>query len=106
MKTKLILALAVVLAMAFVAVDATAKVKYLSLAEFGISVKAGNLYSQKGKTAEGTVVDATKARLGAGMTNARRGQRVRVTYLGDGFVEIRNTATGTNVTIEIRENVP
>ena len=82
------------------------QVKFLSLTEFGISVQAKNLYARKGNTAVGTVTDATKARLAAGMIDARRGQRVTATYLGDGFVEVKNAATGANVTIEIKEHVP
>lgn len=108
MNRKLIPVLVLVFATAFLAADAAARVKFLSLVEFGISVNANakNLYSAKGKTAAGTVSDAAKARLAAGMTDARRGQRVTVTYLGNGFVEVKNTATGASVTIEIKENVP
>jgi len=106
MYKKLIPVLMMVLAMAFLAVDAAAKVKFLSLTEFGISVQAKNLYARKGNTAVGTVIDAAKARLAAGMLDARRGQRVTATYLGDGFVQVKNAATGANVTIEIKEHVP
>ena len=106
MYKKLIPVLMMVLAMAFLAVDAAAKVKFLSLTEFGISVQAKNLYARKGNTAVGTVIDAAKARLAAGMIDARRGQRVTATYLGDGFVQVKNAATGANVTIEIKEHVP
>lgn len=106
MNKKLIPVLVVILAMTFLAVDAAAKVKFLSLTEFGIDVKAKNLYARRGNTAVGTVIDAGKARLAAGMTDARRGQQVAVTYLGDGFVEVKNAATGAAVTIEVKENVP
>lgn len=106
MNKKMISILAMVLGVAFLVADASAKVKYLPMEEFGIRVKANNLYTRKGNTAVGTVVNVTKARLGAGMTDARQGQQVRVTYLGEGFVEVRNTATGTDVTLEIKENVP
>jgi uncharacterized membrane protein len=106
MKKRVISVLAVVMAMVFLAAGASAKVKYLSMEQFGISVKVKNLYSQKGKSAVGTVVNATKARLGAGMSDARQGQQVRATYLGDGFVEVKNMTTGTNVTIEVKEHVP
>jgi uncharacterized membrane protein len=106
MNKKLIPVLVLVLATAFLAADAAAKVKFLSLTEFGISVKANNLYAAKGNTAAGTVIDATKARLAAGMTDARRGQRVTATYVGNGFVEVENASTGARVTIEIKEHVP
>lgn len=85
---------------------AGAVVKYLPMTEFGIRVPVKNLYSQEGKSAAGTVINATKARLGAGLEGAKNGQSVRVTYVGSGMVRIENQATGRIVSVEVTESVP
>ncbi len=89
----------------FASVSAAATVKYLPLTQFGISVQAKSLYAAKGKTANGAIVDATKARLN-GLPGAVNGQRVTATYMGNGWVHVRNAATGEDVRIEIKEHIP
>ncbi len=94
----------VLVAVFFTAASASAVL--LSMSQFGIRVPAKNLYSAAGKTASGTIVDVSKARLGAGLTQSRQGQRVEVTYLGNGWVQVRNRVTGEQVKIEVREPLP
>ncbi len=82
---------------------AAGKVKYLSLKEFGIRVAVKNFYSKVGKTYTGTVVDPVKLRYTNDIfTNAGKGDRVKVTNLGNGQVELKNLATGESEIIEVK----
>ena len=107
MRTKLgIIAIVTAAVLLLTAGLAGAVVKYLPMTEFGIRVPVKNLYNQQGKSAVGTVTNAAKARLGAGLEGAKTGQSVRVTYMGNGMVKIENRATGRIVSVEVTESVP
>lgn len=96
-----------ILAALFIAASAvSAKVVYLNMEQFGIEASEKPLYNEAGNKTTGTVVNTTKARLGAGLTQANQGDRVEITYLGKGVVKVTNMANGSTVNIEIAENVP
>ncbi|MCP4349667.1 MAG: hypothetical protein GY795_29660 [Desulfobacterales bacterium] len=82
---------------------AAGKVKYLPLKEFGIRVAVKNFYSKVGKTYTGTVIDPVKLQyMNEIFRNAGRGDKVKVTNLGNGQVRLKNLATGESETLEVR----
>ena len=85
------------------------EVKYYPLDQFGIKVPVKNLYSKKnvGKTFGGKVIGETKFQLvDAAFQDARKGDQLEVTYLGNGFVRVTVSRIGRTAAIEIKETLP
>lgn len=83
--------------------SAQAGVRYLSLSQFGIEKMPSTFLSRKGASFTGKVTDAEKLRLtNQDLASVQKGDRVSVTNLGNGRVEVRHIHTGSQTVIDLR----
>jgi hypothetical protein len=102
--TLLILALT----LAFVATTvAAAEMEYVPLSKLGIKVPVRNLYtpSKEGRSYTGTVVDPGSVGQENIFDQAYRGEKLDVTYLGNGQVKLRKVESGEEVLLDVRHYI-
>ncbi len=100
--------LVLIVAMVFTAAAvAAATMEYIPLAKFGIRVPGGNLYStaKEGRSYTGTVFAPGSVGEGNIFDKAYNGEKLEVTYLGNGQVKLRKVESGEEVLLDVRHYI-
>ncbi len=96
--------LTLLLAIVFAVSASAATMRYVPLDRMGIKPAVSNFYSnyRVNKTYSATVVDPVSVGNGNLFDSAYRGEKLKLTHLGDGMVRIEKTSTGESVELDAR----